>query len=126
SGNAQVYCDARVSGNAQVYGDAQVYCDAQVYGDARVYCDARVSGNAQVYGGKTQRTDDYICVGPIGSRLRFTTVQIPSMTVVCGCFNGTFDEFKKKVKVTHENSPRYLAEYKAMIALINAVIKARK
>jgi hypothetical protein len=37
--------------------------------------------------------------------------------VTCGCFNGTLDEFEKRVKETHDNS-KYGREYLAMIEMI--------
>ena len=108
SGNAWVSGDAWVSGNAQVYGDARVSGDAWVSGDAQVYGDAWVSGNAQVYGDL-----DYAIVGGFGSEQRTTTffLQKDGMVgVKCGCFYGTLEEFREKVKKTHKGS-KYAQEY---------------
>ena len=98
-GNAWVYGDAWVYGNAEVYGNAWVYGNAEVYGDARVSGDAEVSGDARVYGNA-----DYLLIGRIGSRFRFTTFfknKDKGITVACGCFLGTITEFRAKVKETH-------------------------
>ena len=102
SGDAWVYGDARVSGDAQVSGDAWVYGDAQVSGDAWVYGDARVSGNARVSG-----ENDYTTAKGFGREYRPTTffrLKDGGIGVQCGCFYGTLDEFRAKVKETHKES----------------------
>ena len=112
-GDARVYCDASVHGDASVYGDALVYDDALVYGDARVYGnaivygdamvygDAKVSGNAIVYGDAMVSCDaDYATIKGFGSEYRTTTFfrcKDNTIKVVCGCFFGTIDEFRKQV-----------------------------
>ena len=114
SGNAQVYGNARVSGNAQVYGDAQVYGNARVSGNAQVYGDARVSGNAQVSGNaRVQNCRDYSATSCFGSENRTTTffhTKDDGISVRCGCFYGTLDEFREKVKERHGDS-RLAKEY---------------
>ena len=107
-GNAWVYGDARVCGDARVYGNARVCGDAQVYGNARVYGDAQVCGNAWVYGDA-----DYACVKGFGSEFRNTTffrTKDENIGVRCGCFYGTLDEFREKVKETHGDT-KYAQEY---------------
>jgi hypothetical protein len=111
SGYAQVYGDARVSDVARVHGDAQVYGDAQVLGDARVSCHAQIPGGALI-----RKTGDFLCVGPIGSRLGYTTfyrTEDGGTCVSCECFHGTADEFAANVEETHKDNPVYLAEYRA-------------
>ena len=86
-GNAWVY------GNAKVYGDAEVYGNTRVSGDAEVYSNARVSGDA-----------DYATVHGFGSGYRTTTffrTKAGDIGVRCGCFYGTLEEFRAKVKETH-------------------------
>lgn len=110
-GYAQMFGNAQVSGNAQVYGDAQVSGYAWVYGDAQVSGDAWVSGNAWVYGdahirqhGYIQSTDDYLTIGPIGSRNGYTTfykTKDHGIWVCCGCFNGSIDHFRTRVHEVH-------------------------
>ena len=89
-------------------GDAWVCGDAQVYGNARVYGDAQVRGNARVYGDA-----DYACVKGFGSEFRNTTffrTKDENIGVRCGCFYGTLDEFREKVKETHGDT-KYAQEY---------------
>ena len=65
-------------------------------GDAWVFGDARVSGNA-----------DYTYIHGFGSCHRTTTffkTKEHGICVVCGCFYGTLDEFRDKVKETHGDS----------------------
>ena len=79
--------DAWVSGNARVSGDAEVSGNAWVYGDARVSGDA-----------------DYATVHGFGSEYRTTTffrTKAGNIGVRCGCFYGTLEEFRAKVKETH-------------------------
>ena len=122
-GNAQVYGNAQVCGNARVYGDALVYGDARVYGnalvcgnawvhgnawvcgdalvcgDAWVRGDARVCGDARVYGDA-----DYAYAHGFGSVNRTTTffrLKNGNVGVVCGCFHGTLQEFRDKIRETH-------------------------
>ena len=74
-------------GNAWVYGNARVYGNAEVYGNARVYGDA-----------------DYATVQGFGSEYRTTTffrTKAGDIGVRCGCFYGTLEEFRAKVKETH-------------------------
>lgn len=90
SGNAWVCGNARVSENARVYGNAWVS------GDARVYGDAWVSGE-----------NDYTTAKGFGREYRTTTffrLKDGGIGVRCGCFYGTLDEFRKKVKETHKES----------------------
>nr|DAH24697.1 MAG TPA: putative transferase, nesg, ydcK, Structural Genomics.38A [Caudoviricetes sp.] len=108
SGKARVYGkawvpdDAWVSGKARVYGKARVSGNAQVSGKARVYDDARVSGDARV-----SKAAHVLTAGPIGSRDDTTTFFRAefsagfAISVCCGCFRGTLDEFRAKVKQTH-------------------------
>ena len=101
-GNAWVYGDAEVSGNAEGSGNVWVFDNARVYGDAWVYGNARVYGNA-----------DYTTIKGFGRNCRNTTFfksEDDDVKVVCGCFYGTLDEFRKKVKETHGDS-KYATEY---------------
>ena len=65
-------------------------------GNAWVCGDARVYGNA-----------DYATVHGFGSEYRTTTffrTKAGDIGVRCGCFYGTLDDFRKKVKETHGDS----------------------
>ena len=115
-GNARVYGDAWVYGNAEVCGDAwvcgdaRVYGDAWVYGNARVYGDAEVYGNARVYGDAEVCGDaDYAYAHGFGSCFRTTTffrLKDGGVGVRCGCFYGTLQEFRDKVRETHKNTKK--------------------
>lgn len=88
--------EAWVSGNARVSGDARVYGNARVSGDAWVSGDARVSGE-----------NDYAAAKGFGREYRTTTffrLQDGGIGVRCGCFCGTLEEFREKVKETHKES----------------------
>ena len=81
------------SGNAWVSGNARVSGDAWVSGNAWVSSNAWVSGNA-----------DYATVHGFGSEYRTTTffrTKAGDIGVRCGCFYGTLEEFRAKVKETH-------------------------
>ena len=83
-------------------GNAWVYGNARVYGNAEVCGDAKVCGNAWVYGDA-----DYTTAKGFGSEYRTTTFfkqKGYSIGVRCGCFYGTIDEFRDKVKETHGES----------------------
>ena len=100
--------DAWVSGDAQVSGSAWVSGSAQVSGDAQVSGNAWVSGSAQVSGDARVDYDaDYACVKGFGRECRNTTffrTKDGGVSVVCGCFHGTMQEFREKVKKTHGES----------------------
>ena len=83
-------------------GDAWVSGSARVDGNARVSGSAWVDGNARVYG-----SADYACVKGFGRECRNTTffrTKDGGVSVVCGCFHGTMQEFREKVKETHGES----------------------
>lgn len=109
AGDAWVYEDAKVYGSAKVYGNAWVYGNAEVYGNAKVCGNAKVYGNA-----------DYATVHGFGSVCRTTTFfrnKNGGVSVRCGCFFGTLDEFREKVKRTHRGT-KYEREYIAIADLM--------
>ena len=96
-------CNAWVGGNARVYGDAEVGGDAWVGGNAEV------CGNAEI-----------LWISKIGSRLGTTTAyrnKDGGITITCGCFLGTLEEFEKKVTETHGDN-KFAWEYNALVSLI--------
>ena len=118
--------DAWVSDNAWVYGNAWVCDNARVYGNAWVYGDAWVCDNARVYGNATVYGDaDYATVKGFGREFRATTFfrqRDKSIGVVCGCFYGTLEEFREKVKETHGDS-KYAKEYLMIADLMETHFK---
>ena len=57
--------------------------------------------------------EDYTTIKGFGREYRNTTFfrqKNGSIGVVCGCFYGTLDEFRKKVRETHGES-KYAKEY---------------
>lgn len=79
-------------------------------GNAWVTDNARVTGNAWV----TDITD-YMLIGSIGSRNDFTTFYKDidgGISVKCGCFSGTIEEFREKVKKTHGADTKHAKIYK--------------
>ena len=97
-------------------GDAWVYGNAWVYGDALVSGDARVSGNAWV------ESMESICTfSGFGSKYRTTTVFIDSeigIRIVCGCFTGTLEQFRKRVIETHGEASKNGSLYLDMANMI--------
>ena len=85
--------------NAWIYGDAMVFDNAEVYGNAKVYGNAEVCGDAKI-----SKTNDILCIAPIGSRNDTTTffkAKDNKIGVKCGCFTGTIDDFLEAVNETH-------------------------
>ena len=131
-GNAGVYDNAKVYGNARVFGNAGVYGNAIVFGNAKVADNAKVAGNAEVSGNakvysnaKVYDNADYITVsgfGCIGRTTTFFREISGNIAVVCGCFYGTLDEFRAKVKDTHGKS-KYAKEYLAIADLMEMHFK---
>ena len=118
-GNSKVYDNALVCGTAFVHGHAMVYGDAcisdanicsvaKIYGNVRVFGNITISGNARL-----SDNTDYATVRGFGRYSRDTTFFRCSDGLVrcqCGCFYGTVDEFRSKVRETHGNS-KYAKEY---------------
>ena len=98
-------------GKAWVCGNAVVRDNAVVRGDAEVRGNAVVRGNARISGKK-----DFLVIGPIGSRNDYTTFfknESDGISVSCGCFFGTIEEFLRKVDRTHGGSVHAEAYIKA-------------
>lgn len=91
-------------GDAWVYGNAKVYGDAEVCGNAKVYGNAKVCGNAKICGNA-----DYAYAHGFGSVYRTTTffrLKDGGVGVRCGCFYGTLQEFRDKVRETHKETKK--------------------
>lgn len=130
-GDSQVFENAWIKDNAQVYDHAWIYGHSEVFGKAQIFTDSCVCGNAivcetaQINGAsvsgnvyiardaKILNDYDYACVKGFGSEARITTFyknKDDGISVVCGCFRGTIDEFRAKVEETHRKS-KWAKEY---------------
>lgn len=92
-------------------------------GNARVFGNARVSGNAEVSGNA-----HILVIGRVGSRNGFTTFfrdKNKEISVVCGCFLGTIEEFKKKVKETHGTDTKFAKVYQMAADLAEVQIELK-
>lgn len=107
-GNALVFGSAMVYGNSIVYGDALVHGDALIFGDACVCGNARIRSTAAICGNARVCTHGHwLCVGPIGSCCDYATffrTKNLEIYVKCGHFEGSIQEFKKKVHETYRGS----------------------
>ena len=63
----------------------------------------------------------YIQIACIGSRKDMTTYCFEDDKIWCGYFSGTLEEFKARVKETHEGNKRYLAEYMGFIEYLKSL-----
>ena len=126
--NAVVCERAIIGGNAYLHGDACVCGDVRVGGNAMIGGTACLKGAFSVGGNaKIESENDYIVVGPIGSRNAYTTFHkmiSPGMLgVTCGCFTGTIREFEERVHRTYRQGHVYREQYDAAIALARKVLK---
>lgn len=119
--HADVYGNAVLSMNAKVYDDAEVCEDAKVQGNTAVHGNSMVCGAALLADGEITGYQDYICVGPIGSRNAFTTLNKITGTVCTGCFYGTIDEFEAAVEKTHGGDKHGVA-YKELISYFKMLV----
>ncbi len=94
--------------------------NAWVTDNACVTDNARVAGNAWV-----TDTTDYMLIGSIGSRNDFTTFYKDidgGISVKCGCFSGTIEEFREKVEETHGTNTKHAKVYQAAANLAEVQI----
>ena len=137
--NAQIEDEVEVYGEAKVYGNVLIFEKAEIYEDAQVSGDATVAGVAQVYGnacvsGETEvrygvcltdkayvKNNEDFCFfygfGRTNRRTTFFKTKEGNIFVVCGCFEGTLEEFTEKVKETHEDN-KYAKEYLAIVEVV--------
>lgn len=139
--NAKIYDKVKVYGNAEVSGDAYIYGNVRVRDSAWVYGVTEIDGAVSIKGTSEVRNcfisgslditgnavinknikteDDYITVGPIGSRNDITTFirTDNGIYVNCGCFDGTIDEFKDDVIEMHGDN-RHAKDYLAAIEFV--------
>ena len=106
--------DTWVYGNAWAYGEARVYGNALVSGDARVYGNALVKGPRDIYW--------ISCIGSRDGTTTFFRNANNSISVSCGCFYGTIDEFAAAVTKTHGDNEHAQA-YRHAIEIAKLRIK---
>ena len=106
--------DARVEGNALVSGNARVGGNALVSGNARVYGEARVKGPRDIYW--------ISCIGSRDGTTTFFRNANNGISVSCGCFYGTIDEFAAAVTKTHGDNEHAQA-YRHAIEIAKLRIK---
>ena len=97
---ACVFGYAEISEYACVFGYARVSGFACVFGYAEISENARISENAKVY-----KNNHYTTIKGFGTNCRNTTFfrcKDKKIRVNCGCFCGTIDEFRERVKNTRE------------------------
>lgn len=119
-GNAWVTDDAVVRGNAVVEGNVLVCGNTLVRGNAMVWGSTQVDGNARISTGAIIfANDDWCTYTGFGREYRTTTAYRTrnGVSIVCGCYEGTLEEFEKQVESTHSND-KYGQEYKLMIDMI--------
>ena len=88
--------------------------------------NAWVCNNAEVFGDADINSDDKHCgFDCFGSQNRHTHAYMTkqgTVEITCGCFQGTLDEFVKKVESTHAGTV-YEKQYKAIAELIRIKFK---
>lgn len=95
---------AWIGGNAWIVGNARIKGNAVVAGDARIEGNARIEGDAMV-----GDNNDIATISGFGRNYRTTTfyrLKSGEVGVTCGCFTGTLNEFREKVKETHGESKK--------------------
>ena len=114
TGDARIFGDAVVSSAAVVSGAAVVSCAARVSGAAFVTGVAFVTDSARVSGAAVVScAADFAVISGFGRVFRTTTFFRCKDNLVrcqCGCFYGTVDEFRSKVRETHGSS-KHAKEY---------------
>ena len=114
SGDAMIFGDAKICGDAMICDNAVICDNTRIFGNARIFGNVHVRGDASVNGNAVIQTNkDYTCICGFGSEYRTTTcfrLDNKDIGVCCGCFYGTLNEFRKKVKETH-NDNKYAKEY---------------
>ena len=105
----------RVYERATVWGDIKITGDSHIHGDVNLtmspitLCDADIFQQFHV-----------VAFHGFGSRLSSTAVynnRNGGLYVTCGCFNGTIEEFKRKVCETHAGN-QHAKEYDALIKMV--------
>lgn len=105
--NANICGSAMARSNAKIYDNAEIYDNALINADSLIFGVARVGGRARIGShGSISSPNDYLVVGPIGSRNDYTTFYRTKegILVSCGCFNGSIEAFEERVKDAHRGN----------------------
>lgn len=105
-----------ISGKSEIFGKAMVVANSRVIGSSKICGSAIIRNDATIDSAYIDRDGLYIAIGPIGSRNDCTTfiLQDNQITVTCGCFRGTIDEFEAAVHKTHSGT-KYEKQYMSAI-----------
>ena len=130
SGSASISDNAIVDDWAYAGGEVDICDNAWIHGRAYLNGNVRIFDNAEVGGPVMLTGEQWICgeavvrnqqdcasVQGFGKEYRNTTFfrnQEGGVSVSCGCFHGTLQKFREKVKQTHGESK--LAKEYLMIA----------
>ena len=140
--NAKIYDRVKVMNKADVYGDVYIYDDVKVRDSAWVYGVTEIHGTVSIEDSSEVRNcfisgdnidiignavinkdidneDNYITIGPIGSRDDITTFinTDEGIYVNCGCFSDTIEEFRNEVIKKHRDN-RHAKDYLAAIEFV--------
>lgn len=128
NGNVRLYNRASIGGTAIVTDNAKVYDRATVFGNTLLCGKVEIGGSMGICGnvmlkdGKLSHDNEYINIGPLGSRSSYTTLNKTTGTICTGCFSGNIHEFKKAVEKTHRNN-EFAKEYNLLIEYFNLIMK---
>jgi hypothetical protein len=67
---------------------------------------------------------DLMWIGPLGSRNDYIMINLPTLRLKAGCFEGTVDDFLAQVVETHGDN-EYGREYVATVAYLKALVTGR-
>lgn len=136
-GNCLIRDNAVISGGSVVSGNAiicdnvicdestTVNCNAVIKGTIALRGECKISGNivldisvTALYDANLDSKNQFIAFHGVGSRFDTTAVYRNihgTLSVSCGCFHGSIEEFKEQVKETHGRRSIYAKEYMGLI-----------
>lgn len=132
AGNANVLGRTKVSDSSCVTSNA-VVCDRARISGYTIVLDNAIVGNSAIVSGQAElgrdadvkREAHYVAIENIGSRYDTTTFyrnKNNGISVECGYFNGTIDEFRKAVKECHKEN-KHARVYELACALAEEQIE---
>lgn len=121
-GNSRVLGSALIAGDSVVKGDAIITGSAEIRGTSCISERAFVSGNSFIFNsevsgsvvicegsvivdGCISKKSDYVSVRGFGTEYRpatFYRAKDGEVHVICGCFDGNLEEFRKRVEKTQK------------------------